>query len=138
MKVKRAIKPCHNPIQNPAGSRLNFSFPGAHEFINTIMIIKPKTRYRCLIFFMKVKFRLKTLPKLTKTIKQKIHPMRMDFKKYSSVQRLVLIFHYCNAFNLIVCLDLINHINTFNHFSKTSVVSVEVSSIISAVADKKL
>jgi hypothetical protein len=31
MKVNRDIKPCHNPIKNPAGSISNFSFPAAQD-----------------------------------------------------------------------------------------------------------
>ena len=30
-KVNNEINPCHKPIQKPATSVVNFSFPGAHE-----------------------------------------------------------------------------------------------------------
>jgi hypothetical protein len=40
INVKKAIKPCHKPIQNPAVVSMKCSFPGAHEFKRIAIEIK--------------------------------------------------------------------------------------------------
>ncbi len=43
MNVKNEMNPCHSPIQNPAISVVNFSFPGAHELKKSKMLKINKT-----------------------------------------------------------------------------------------------
>ena len=45
INVKNDINPCHKPIQKPATSVANFSFPGAHE-LKKITKAKNKIRLR--------------------------------------------------------------------------------------------
>ena len=55
MNVKKEIKPCHIPIQNPAASSLNFSLPGAHEVRMIARAIKPRKGRRRNFFFIVLK-----------------------------------------------------------------------------------
>lgn len=55
IKVTSEINPCHNPIQNPAGSSVvNFSFPGAQELTKKRTKISKGTHLKSVDFLIMV------------------------------------------------------------------------------------
>jgi len=95
INVNKEMKPCHNPIKNPAGSASNFSFPGAHDVSAKINETKRMIGTKFLVFFMVNGLMLSILLKSTNNLISSI-PLSFYLRLYDVFLITLRVIFKCN------------------------------------------